>query len=37
MEKTYQQIIRHLIINTEEDAPDKHPEGDKDSMELFIK
>ena len=37
MEKPDHQIIKDLIINTEEHAPDKHPEGDKDSMELFIK
>lgn len=35
--KLDQQIIRDLVINTKEHAPDKQLEGDKDSMELFIK
>ena len=37
MEKQDQQIIKDLIINTEEHVSEKQPEGDKDWMELFIK
>ena len=37
IEKLDQQIIKDLIINTEEPLPDKNPKGDKDLMELFIK
>ena len=37
MEKQDQQIIKDLIINTEDHVPNKQPEGDKDSMELFSK
>ena len=37
MKEPNQQIIRDLIINTEEHAPDEQLKGDKDSMELFIK
>jgi hypothetical protein len=37
MKEPDQQIIRDLVINTEEHAPDKQLEGDKYSMELFIK
>ena len=36
MEKPDQQIVKDLMINTEQHAPDKHFEGNNDSMELFI-